>query len=95
MSWSVYATGKPQKVRETLEVQFAGSKCAEPEETIRLAANKTILAAVAGQRPDSVVKVTASGSMSRFYSEETKKWGEPVTNNLSIAVELLCVLDYK
>jgi hypothetical protein len=92
MSWLVGATGKPEKVQEMLQVQFGGSKCSEPEEAIRLAAKEVILAAVAGQRPDSVVQVTASGSMSQSYSEETKKWGEPITNNLEIKVQSLCVI---
>jgi hypothetical protein len=93
MSWSAYATGKPAKARATIEAGFAGSKCAEPEETIRLAAKEVILAALAGQREDSVVQVMASGSMSQSYSEETKKWGEPVTNNLEIKVTSLCVIE--
>lgn len=92
MSWSVYATGKPKTVAATLEVQFGGSKCAEPEETIRQAAKVTLLAAVAGQREDSVLKVSASGSMSQVYSEETKSWGAPFTNSLAMSVENICVL---
>lgn len=93
MSWSAYATGKPAKVKETIEGQFAGSKCSEPEETIRLAAKEVILAAVAGQREDSVVQVSASGSMSQTYSDEKKSWGAPVTNNLEIKVTSLCVIE--
>jgi hypothetical protein len=93
MSWSAYATGKPSKVRATIEASFGASKCAEPEETIRLAAKEVILAAIAGQREDSVVQVNASGSMSQTYSDETKKWGEPVTNNLEIKVTSLCVIE--
>ena len=93
MSWSAYATGKPAKVKETIERNFGGSQCAEPEETIRLAARDLILAAVAGQREDSVVQVVASGSMSQTHNPETGKWGAPVTNNLEIKVQSLCVIE--
>ena len=93
MSWSAYATGKPAKVRETIETAFGGSICAEPEETIRIAAKEVILAALAGQREDSVVQVQAGGSMSQTHHPDTAKWGPPVTNNLEIKVTHLCVID--
>ena len=90
MSWSVTALGKAPAVAAVIEKQFAGaSPCAEPEEALRQAARGVIGAALAAQRPDSVVRVIASGSMLTTYNEETKSWGPPLTNSLEIRVEPL------
>lgn len=89
MSWSVSAIGKPEAAARSIEDQFASSKCAEPEETVRQSARATIAASLAAQRPDLVVHVTASGHMSNTYNEETKKFGPPVTNSLEIRVNPL------
>jgi len=84
MSWSVTAIGKPAAVAAAIESQFAQSKCAEPEESIRQSARAAIAAALAAQSPSTAVKVSAYGSQSTFY-----KTGQPdgVTNNLSITIE--------
>ncbi len=88
MSWSVQAVGKPSRVAEVIENAFSqGSVCAEPEESVRQAARATIAAAVAAQRPDVPVRVSASGSMSQTHKDG--KWGPPVTSNLTISVEPL------
>lgn len=89
MSWSVQAVGKPAAVAASIELQFAASVCAEPEETVRQAARATIAGALKAQREDSVVQVSASGSMSTTYNTETKTWGAPLTNNLEIKVQPL------
>jgi hypothetical protein len=86
MSWSVGGTiGKAPAVRAAIAKQFEqGSKCSEPEETIRQAAAKVIDAALAGQDPSKVVEVNASGSMSMnsgkvdgnsLTIQVTPKWG--------------------
>ena len=63
MSWSVAALGKAEAVRKDIAAQFTrGSKCAEPEESIRQAASEIIDKALANQANVYVVKVQASGS---------------------------------
>jgi hypothetical protein len=81
MSWSVAAIGKSSAVRAAIANQFAnGSKCAEPEETIRQAAAAVIDKALEAQAEATAVKVSASGSQSSS--------GGIVTNNsLSIMVD--------
>lgn len=89
MSWSVSAVGKPVAVAAAIEQQFAGSACAEPEETVRQSARAAIAAALKAQRDDSIVQVVASGSMNTSYNQETKSWGPPVNNTLEIKVQPL------
>lgn len=89
MSWSVSAVGKPAAVSASIERQFASTSCAEPEETVRQAARVVVAAAIAAQRPDCAVQVSASGSMSTSYNEDLKTWGAPFTNQLSITVQPL------
>lgn len=85
MSWSVAATGKAPAVGADLERQFAnGSKCSEPEETIRQAARMLLAASIAGQDPASVVQISAAGSQSQSYS--TGASGSSIKNSLTIAV---------
>jgi hypothetical protein len=81
MSWSVTAIGKSSAVRASIAKQFAtGSKCAEPEETIRQAVAVVIDKALEAQAEATAVKVSASGSQSSS--------GGVVTNNsLSIIVD--------
>lgn len=89
MSWSVSAVGRPPAVAAVIETQFAASSCSEPEETVRQAARKVIAEALAAQRPDSAVKVSASGSQQSSYNQESKSWGAPYQNSLEIKVEPL------
>lgn len=86
MSWSVGAIGKAAAVRAAIAKQFAdGSKCLEPEETVRQAAAAAIDGALAAQDPGIVVKVLASGS--QFFKDYTTKTG--IQNSLSLTVEPL------
>ena len=64
MSWSVGVKSLPAKeAAAEIEKQFeAGSKCAEPEETIRQAARKLIAETIAAQ--DVKLSVSAYGSQS-------------------------------
>jgi hypothetical protein len=83
MSWSVSAIGKPPAVAVSIEEQFSRYKCIEPEEGVRQGARATLAAALAAQRPDSVVKVSASGSQSSNTIDGVVLF----TNVLSITVE--------
>jgi hypothetical protein len=86
MSWSVQAVGKRSAVRAAIAKQFSeGTKCSEPEETIRLAAAGVIDSALAGQDDSHAVMVAASGSMGyKNYAEQAG-----VYNSLAINVEVL------
>lgn len=82
MSWSVVAHGRAGAVRKEIARQFAsGSKCTEPEETVRQAAIAIMDAALAAQQPTAVVKASASGSQSGDYSKQL------FNNQLNITVE--------
>ena len=84
MSWSVAAIGKVDAVRVEIAGQFArGSKCADPEEAVRLSAAALIDQALAAQDPTNAVKVIANGSQS--FKDYTKKTG--MGNSLNITVE--------
>lgn len=63
MSWSVGGKGKASEVKEGIAKQFAsGSKCIEPEETIRQEAAKLIDKALGAEDPDVTVDLAAYGS---------------------------------
>jgi hypothetical protein len=84
MSWSVAAIGKSQAVAAEIAKQFAnGSKCMEPEESIRQAAASLIATAMVAEDAAVVVTVTANGSQS--FKDYTTKTG--VTNSLSITIQ--------
>ena len=84
MSWSVQAIGSARAVEKEITKQFEnGSKCAEPEETVRQAAKATVLAALAGQSDNKAVKVMASGSQSRYEKDGVID----MSNSLSITIE--------
>jgi hypothetical protein len=81
MSWSVSAFGRASGVRESIAKQFAqGSKCMEPEETMRQAAAALLDSSLEAQDPSKVVEATASGSMSTDN-------GKVVSNSLSIKID--------
>jgi len=81
MSWSISGRmGKAAAVRAAVAKEFEqGSKCTEPEETIRQSAAQIIDSALAGQDPQQVVEVSASGHMSTNN-------GKVASNTLNIAV---------
>jgi hypothetical protein len=86
MSWSVAAVGKAAAVKTEIARQFAvGSKCLEPEETVRQSAAVVMDAALAAQDPTMAVKASASGSMT-FKNWDNRTGG---SNNLSISIEPL------
>lgn len=86
MSWSVNAIGRAPAVAAKLEKDFTGMKgnCQEPEETIKNKAADIIATALAGQKPETIVKVNAYGSQSTSY--DGSKYS-PVSNALNITVE--------
>lgn len=81
MSWSFSAFGKPAsvaaKARETIE---NGYKCAEPEESIRVATLNSVATAADNFAPGYAVKVAASGSQSVVN-------GVVQSNQLSVTIE--------
>lgn len=79
--------GKPPAVAVAIEQQFSMGACSEPEETVRQSARAMIAAALAAQRPDSIVQVSASGSQNSTYTDG--KWGAPFQNSLEIKVQPL------
>lgn len=80
MSWGIQAFGKATAVRVAVQKQFeSGSKCTEPEETIRQAAAAIIDLALGDQATAQVLEVSASGSM---YSKD----GKVTSNGLNIAI---------
>jgi hypothetical protein len=81
MSWSVSGFGKAPAVRESIAKQFAqGSKCMEPEETMRQAAAALMESSLAAQEPSKVIEVSASGSMSTDN-------GKVASNSISIKID--------
>ena len=87
MSWSVSAIGKPVAVAANIENAFSSATpCAEPEETVRQSARRLIADCLNAQRPDSVVQVSASGSMAQTYDQTMKTWGPPVNNQVEIKI---------
>jgi hypothetical protein len=86
MSWSVAAIGKAGAVQASIAKQFAGSKCSEPEESVRQAAASVLATAIAAQDPASAVKVTASGNQGHKYGPNGEATGL-FTNSLSINVD--------
>lgn len=65
MSWSVGASDATPKVGEMIENQFeSGSKCIEPEESIRQSARKLIAEVVASQTSGTKLSINAYGSQS-------------------------------
>lgn len=84
MSWSVGATGKAPTVAEQIAKQFEnGSKCAEPEETIRQAAKKLIETSLEAQDPAKDVQVSAYGSQSVY---DVGSPNATFRNSLSISI---------
>lgn len=82
MSWSVQAVGKAPAVALKIESDFtAMSKCMEPEEGVKQAVRAAISVALAAQDPKTAVKVSASGSQSTNYPDNTFR------NQLSVSVE--------
>lgn len=86
MSWGVSGIGKPAALAVSIEKQFSGYQCSEPEETVRQSAKAAIAAALAAQAPDTAVSVIASGSQGYVYDAAGKDTGKR-TNNLIIRVE--------
>lgn len=83
MSWSVSAFGKVGAVRKEIARQFAtGSKCSEPEETIRMSAAKLIDDSLAAQDEGLAVNVTAGGSQN--YKDWNAKTG--LSSHLSLTI---------
>lgn len=81
MSWSVGAKGPVADVKIAIAGQFqSGSKCQEPEETIRQKATELVALALDAQGYMPSVDVSAFGSMSKDYSTGA------VANSLSIII---------
>ena len=86
MSWSVAAIGKVTAVRAELERQFASlSKCVEPEETVKQNVRSSLASALSGFKDDFAVKVGASGSQQKDYSDP--KNPVAMSNSLNVSVE--------
>ena len=85
MSWSVSAIGKPAAVAAKLVKDFAGIKCAEPEETIKGNVAAAVAAALAVFPASMAVRVEASG---RQYAPDSNK-PEGKQNQLSVKLEPL------
>ena len=87
MSWSVGAVGKSPAIRTEIANQFTrGSKCIEPEESIRQSAAQTIDKALESISGPFAVKVLAGGS------QNYKNYSKPedgIYNNLTITIEVL------
>jgi len=81
MSWSVGAVGKAPAVRGVIAKQFAGSKCTDLEEKVRLAAAAFIDASLAVQDENVAVKVSAQGSQSTDSNTRV------ISNQVTIAIE--------
>lgn len=62
MSWSTYATGKVERVRDKVAANISGTKCVEPEETVKNEAGALIDKVLASMPAGTAVKVEASGS---------------------------------
>ena len=85
MSWSVQAVGKPAAVATKVQADLSVFRCTEPEETVKQAACTALVAAINAQAPNTVIKVSASGSQSNLYGPDGKVAG--VQNNLQMSVE--------
>jgi hypothetical protein len=85
MSWSVGSAGKAPEVAAEIAKQFAAWKCQEPEETVRLAAQKAIGEALAAQDQEREVRVSAFGSQS-CSNWEAPEAQRKYRNSLSITV---------
>lgn len=87
MSWSVGGSGKSNELAKQIEEQFESTKdypCPEPEESIKQDARKLIAKALAGNNPERVHSVYASGSQSTHHIAIES---EPrVTNSLKIEI---------
>ena len=84
MSWNVAAIGKSPAVRTEIAKQITRYKCSEPEESVKMSAAALLDAALASQKPDSVVSVSANGSQSQTTGAD----GTPeFTNSLTISVQ--------
>lgn len=63
MSWSIERKGQAKRVKELLQSDFSNiRKMSDPEETIKALAEKQIMAALDGVKPDMPVHVKAFGS---------------------------------
>lgn len=80
MSWSISAIGKPGAVAAKVVRDTSMNRCNEPEESIKRAAVTAIVAALDSYPPNSVVRVTASGS--QYVDNGVVKY-----NDLSVRVE--------
>ena len=93
MSWGVGAIGKAPAVRKEIARQFAqGSKCTEPEESIRQLAASMLDASLAAQADNTPVRVAGSGSASFEYPPKTGDAPNPPViknNTLTVSVEVL------
>jgi hypothetical protein len=86
MSWSVFASGRPGEVKESIAKQFSAfSTMGEPELSIRDAAADLIAQAIDGNTTDRPIRVLAHGSQSASW--DGAKYGAPFANQLSIIVE--------
>lgn len=79
MSWSYYATGKPQAILAKIDEEFARYRCVEPEETMRQGVCAIIKTSLGAMPESSAVGIQASGSQS---SAEGKH-----TNTLKLSIE--------
>ena len=68
-----------------IDHQFEQSKCAEPEESLRLSARDLIAKALAAHDPGQTIQVEANGRQSGTYSDG--EWNAPFTNYLKIEVK--------
>lgn len=81
MSWSVVGMGKARALAAKLEGDFARSKCAEPEETVKNLVASAVAKALAAFPPDHVVRVEASGS--QLQPDHAK---QEFNNNLKVEI---------
>jgi hypothetical protein len=84
MPWNVAATGEARSLKAEIAKQFEEAiECKEPEESIRLAAREAIFEVLDGQDSDTIVKVSAHGSM--MYN------AGKLSNSLSITIDTIHV----
>jgi len=87
MSWSVAAKGETPGVGEIIDKQFAdGSKCPEPEETIRQSARNLIAGTVGAQSPGTKLVISAYGSQST--SSQGEGLPDKITVSLAIKIDI-------
>lgn len=84
MNWSVMAVGKSDAVAKKLAAEFASIKVAGPEIEVVKAAAVMVDAALAGQVPATLIKVTASGSQSSMGQSDAPT---RYTNSVKIDIE--------